>query len=437
MEEKRVKEGPQRIIRLAAENVLRLRAVRIHANGKPVRITGKNDQGKTSVLKLIAMALGGKDAVPEKPIRDGADGGRILLETEDFVVERRFTEKDSYLSVTAKPEGGDIKSPQAMLDRLLGRDGRKPVVAFDPAEYGRFPAAEQRRVLLGLVDLGIDLDEWEKEERALADTRKLANQRYRDAEGELRGLEPVPDDAPPKRIDVDELLEQIKLIAEHNQFAADRDRAYDKAVDEHDRITAEIESLQDKLRDLVTAQSMAVEKIAECRAEIPERMDDGELQAKLKDSQRLNRAHMLLERRDEAEKKVDLMREKARTAEEAIAEHRAKRDAAMEGAEMPVDGLAITADGVTMDGIPLEQLSDSKRLWVSMHIAMALNPGLRVLLVDRAELLDGDNMKVLEEEAAAYGFQLWTTVVADEAGPVGVHILDGEVAAIDGVEVER
>lgn len=44
-----------KIVRLASENIKRLKAVEIVPNGHTVTITGKNDQGKTSVLSCQAL----------------------------------------------------------------------------------------------------------------------------------------------------------------------------------------------------------------------------------------------------------------------------------------------------------------------------------------------------------------------------------------------
>ena len=46
-----------RIISLAASNFARLRAVEIRPTGALVPIVGRNDQGKSSVLKAIWTAL--------------------------------------------------------------------------------------------------------------------------------------------------------------------------------------------------------------------------------------------------------------------------------------------------------------------------------------------------------------------------------------------
>ena len=80
-----------KIVRLEAENVKRLVAVEIAPDGSLVVIGGKNGAGKSSTLDSIAMALGGKDLVPEKPLRDGAEKGHVEVDLGDLIVRRTFT----------------------------------------------------------------------------------------------------------------------------------------------------------------------------------------------------------------------------------------------------------------------------------------------------------------------------------------------------------
>ena len=109
-----------KIIHLQVENFKRLKAIDITPEGSVVKITGKNAQGKSSVLDAIWGALGGGKALPTEPIRQGETQARIRVELDDLVVTRTFTPGNSYLKVETK-DGASYKSPQAILDKLVGR----------------------------------------------------------------------------------------------------------------------------------------------------------------------------------------------------------------------------------------------------------------------------------------------------------------------------
>lgn len=93
-----------KIVKLGAENVKRLKAVEIIPAGNTVTISGKNDQGKTSILDAIEYALGGSKAICEEPIRKGQAKARIVCDLGEIVVERKFNAAsgDSTLTVRGK-----------------------------------------------------------------------------------------------------------------------------------------------------------------------------------------------------------------------------------------------------------------------------------------------------------------------------------------------
>src|SRR3990172_2313145 len=138
---------PLRIVKLEAANVKRLTAVEITPDGSLIVVGGKNGAGKTSVLDSIAMALGGKDLVPELPLRRGADHGHVEVDLGDLVVRRTFTEKGGGTLTVGNKDGAIYKSPQKILDQLVGR------LSFDPLDFARMDPRQQRETLRSLVGL--------------------------------------------------------------------------------------------------------------------------------------------------------------------------------------------------------------------------------------------------------------------------------------------
>jgi len=148
-----------KIIRLTAENFKRLYAVDIHANGETVVISGKNNQGKSSVIDSIMAALGGRGSCPDDAVRHGAKRSETTVDLGELIVRRKITQQGAYLEVTAA-DGSPVKTPQAVLDRLVGK------LSFDPLAYAKMSGAERKEALLGCLDLDIDLvehEDWRQE----------------------------------------------------------------------------------------------------------------------------------------------------------------------------------------------------------------------------------------------------------------------------------
>ena len=60
-------------------------------------------------------------------------------------------------------------------------------------------------------------------------------------------------------------------------------------------------------------------------------------------------------------------------------------------------GLALGNGEVLLNGLPLSQASGAEQLRLSMAIAMAGNPKLRVLRIKEGSLLDDDNLALLRD----------------------------------------
>ena len=94
------------------------------------RSPGRTGQGKTSILDAIWWALAGTRSHQPEPINRDHDQARIKLDLGELVVERQFARlppapgrQDERLTtriIVTDAEGHDLRSPQTILDRLLG-----------------------------------------------------------------------------------------------------------------------------------------------------------------------------------------------------------------------------------------------------------------------------------------------------------------------------
>jgi hypothetical protein len=100
------------------------------------------------------------------------------------------------------------------------------------------------------------------------------------------------------------------------------------------------------------------------------------------------------------------------------------KDTALRQAKFPIEGLGFSEAGVTFNGLPFHQAASSQQLRISLAIAMALNPTLRVIRIPDGSLLDDENMEIIRSMAREKDYQIWIEVVGHK---VGIQIEDGLV----------
>ena len=394
-----------KIVRLSSTNYKRLRAVEIQPDpdGSLVIVAGRNGQGKSSVLDSITAALGGVNSkTTPKPIRDGEDRAEIVLETEELVVTRRFTPSGSTLTVKST-DGATFNKGQARLDDLLGK------LSLDPLEFTQLSDRDQLAALLDLVELSEDIPALDVERNRLYSERTDIGRR-----GKAIGDVSVDDSLPTNEASATELIAQIRDAHEAN-------RAIDDAEAQRVRLAQRVTELEAELK-------LAREKLGELETRAQgERIDASDLEAQLASIEDTNaRIRENNTARERAALQADLRDEYAKLTAEIEAIDKRKADA-LSAAEFPVDGLGFDAEGVTYQGVPFKQASSAEQLRVSLAMAIALNPQLRVIRIADGSLLDADNLALIEQMATEHDFQVWIEVVGDGNG-AGVVIEDGEVA---------
>jgi len=157
-----------KILRLTAENILKLKAVEITPDGNTVIISGKNAAGKSSVLNAIWLALGGGEAsrAIEHPLRLGEAEGEVELDLGDIIVRREYSGDRSRLIVENKA-GARFGSPQGMLDELIGR------LAFDPVAFSQLDGKKQVEALRQVT--GLDFTGLDRERLEVYNDRNMVN----------------------------------------------------------------------------------------------------------------------------------------------------------------------------------------------------------------------------------------------------------------------
>lgn len=414
------------IISLTVENIKKIKAVTIRPQGHMVEITGRNGQGKSTVLDAIWWALKGKDNIQTAPIRNGEPSGKITLELDKYLIERTFRRNelgDDYttkITVTTK-DRAQMRSPQAVLDGFTG------MLGFDPLAFMRQTPRQQYDTLRGLCKLSVDVEELDRQYKDLFARRTEVNRDVKTCEARLANMV-IPANAPTERVDVAALVDKVEEINAKNASIAQRQRVRQTLLAENVRRGEEAKKLQARLSEIEKENKASAEQIGEITDYLRENkpQDASFYTAKIKQAEQIN---AVMDLRDNRALEEKTLRAAQKTADELTAQMQGLQEqkrAAIESAKLPVSGLEFGEGDLLLKGVPLAQLSAAEQLKLSMDIAMAENPKLRVLLLKDASLLDSESLDYVRRRAEDEGYQVWAERVAAD-GAVGFVIEDGEL----------
>ena len=419
---------PKTIVRLQASNVMNIDAIVVEANGNNVTLTGKNGAGKSAFLKAIEFALSGKAlaATPE-PVRHGEKSGDILLDLGDIIVKRHFTNESSTVKLENK-DGMVFKSPQALLDKFRGN------ISFDPMSFACLPEKQQKEVLLGMIDLPIDLDELDLKRKGIYDSRTDVNRDIKRLEGQRDGIPDMPDvpDDELSSVDVmDDMQEASNQITENNNKRTDLSHQIEgraATAAQLSYLNGEILRLQDEAESYKIKLATEDHIIADMKATVESLVDPDleQFKCKLADVEQINVQVRQKQDRTRIVTQINDLQTDRVILTNDIKDIDALKTKTISEAGMPVPGLGFNESGVTFGDVPLSQCSDGQKRLISARIGMAMNPGLKVLWVNDASLLDSDSINDLKTMADENGYQLWLEQVSDDE-KVGVHIEAKEV----------
>lgn len=397
-----------KIISLKSTNYKRLKAVEISPDkdGNLVIVAGKNGQGKSSVLDSITAALGGVNAkTTPKPIRDGEERAEIVLETEDLVVTRKFTASGSTLKVTS-PDGATYPKGQARLDDLLGK------LSLDPLAFTQLSDRDQLATLLDLVELPFDPVVLDGNRKAVFDRRTEVNRQVKELAAQVNGFDTTE---PVEEVSVSGLVSEYRVEQARDQ----KQRQEVAAMEDTDR---QITILEEQLAAARRKRELLAQEVSH---HTPVDLDS--IQSRIDGAEQTNAKARSYKEFLAVKEQHENAKEAAEKLTAQLAEIDKTKAEGLAAAKFPIPALGFEEGGVTYQGVPFKQASSAEQLRVSLAMAIALNPKLRVIRIADGSLLDSDNLALIENMAAEHDFQVWIEMV-DDTGERGIVIEDGQVA---------
>ena len=442
-----------RIIKFQAENIKKLRAVEITPGSHLVEITGPNGEGKSSVLDAIYYAIRGQGVIPSKVVREGEEKAFVKLDLGDdkveLIVTRKFSPDGKTTLLVEAPSGARFPSPQSVLDTLVG------ALSFDPLEFIRLKSHEQFGKLQELTKVQVQvkgellwLAQVDDRIGEKAANRRDVNRQVKQLEARVAGLQAsLPSELPAEPISIDILSERLDAVGQANTALEKRKAALknEKAAIDHqfenakkfrsnadeqrmmaDRALKAAEEF-DRRADEIESQAISQSEALDVSVEQEQPQDTVAIRAAIRQAEETNKLFERAQQRQALQAELATEQAKATALTAEIERLEALKREAIEKAPMPVENLSLGENQVLYRGLPLENASSAEQLRVSVALAMAVNPKLRVLRVKDGSLLDETSLATLASLCEASDYQLWLERVEQTDSRSTIVMEDGTV----------
>lgn len=421
-------------------------------------VTGDNELGKSTLLKAIgALLTGQRDDV----LRNGASKGFAKMvvgdDGEEYDVQLSFTEANPRGTLTIKQKTtGMATNNVSMLQRIFGYQD------FDAVEFSRWSeTAEGRRKQIAVVKSLLP----EKVRNRIAEIDETVTTMKAERTGVNRDvktfaalyesiekqLDPGDVEKYAAPVDVTELMERQKtnaqliekaksvraMLAQRiDQIAAIPGRieaekakavetskvyadkvaaakaAYEQAVAEQrdaetkiaETYKAIVAGIESEKADLENRKANAEDWLKRYEANNPEKTD---VPALLADAEAHNKRYNLVCQFKEKKHQFEAVKAKAEKMDSDIDKLASERAWLIASAELPIDGLSFTDDGLTLNGVPFVpgKVSDSQTMEIAAKLVIASNPKVKVFRIARGESLGQKRLETIIDIARRNGFQ--------------------------------
>ena len=409
-------------------------------DGNVYFVTGDNELGKSTLLKAIgALLTGNRDEV----LRNGASKGFAKMivgdDGEEYDVQLSFTENNPRGTLTIKQKSTGMQTNNVtMLQRIFGYQD------FDAVEFSRWSeTAEGRRKQIAVVKSLLPeavrnrISEIDEAVAELKAERTIVNREVKTASA-LRDTANVgltPDDKAKyiNPIDVTELVEKAKTNAQliekaktvrsmlaqreqqlaniPNQIAYVEDALKQaketarKMVEDAEKVYKEtMAKITEEKADCERRKANAEEWLKKYEANNPEKENAEDTLARVQEH---NAMCEKVRKYNERQSELMAAKAKAEKMDADIAKLADERAALIANAELPIDGLTFTEDGLELNGVPFVpgKVSDSQTMEIAAKLVIASNPTVKVFRIARGESLGAKRLQTIVDIARRNGFQ--------------------------------
>ena len=435
------------VIDLIVHNYKKIKDLHVTLEAGNNQIGGPNGAGKSSGLDAVANLFGGKALTPSDPIREGAKGFELQATLEDLgllikrhgTLDKKGQLKEELIVTNAEgvSAGEALRRPQELLDRLV--EGRSFVL------QSLMEMTRAKRIALLQQITGLDFTALDTKRAQAHEARTNANRDVKRLQALLDGS-PEYEDAPDEPVSVSSLMDELEAREMANQINEEKREEVESlgARVDKERLALNLLSVQraslkkqlaaleeeDKDQQNTLEAAIKEETAADTAAAKLVDADTDEIRKQITDADEINemvrangsRLTLVVER----EAAVN----QAATLSQIIEDCDVEKQVALEETKFPVEGMTFDSDGVYLNGRSLDQASQVEQMNVDIGVAIAQNPKLPIILINKGSLYDRGHREELDRIAKDNGVYVFfervidTLEEAQEEG-VAVYMEDG------------
>ena len=385
-------------------------------------ITGDNELGKSTLLKAIGALLTGKR---DDVLRNGATKGFAEMvvgdDGEEFEVRLSFTENNPRGTLTIRQKSTGMQTDNVtMLQRIFG------YTDFDAVEFSRWgETAEGRRKQIAVVKSLLPAPVRERIEAIDTEMATLTAERTginRDVKtfdtlvaSARAKLAPGDTEKYVHPMDITALMERQKTNVALAEKAKTAKEMLRQRTEQLAGIAAEIEAEEKRhaevLADIEARRAEYATRKATCEKWLADyektNAKTTDVSALLEQAEAHNKKHALVEEYNEKRKQFEDVARKSQQMDTRIEELGKERAKLITTANLPIEGLTFTDEGLELNGIPFVpgKVSDSQTMEIAAKLIIASNPTVKVFRIARGESLGAKRLQTIIDIAKRNGFQ--------------------------------
>src|SRR5690606_8362615 len=249
--------------------------------------------------------------------------------------------------------------------------------------------------------------------------RTVLNRQVKELEAQLKDYADVQ---PVEIPDISEIQAKKKEAEENNSNIRDlkstiarQEQSLESLVNERNAVLEEIKKLEKKLEenDLRIYKANTTIKGNEEKLKTMSIVDTSDFDNQIAEYGTLVNKAQVYDRKVQIEKEYSKKKGNAEQMTSNLEGLLKEKEKQLEEANLPVPGLDFKNGDVSFNGIEFEQINTAEKIKISMCMAMALNPRLKVVRIMNGSLIDSDGMDEIKKIAQEKGFDIWIEKVSN------------------------